>query len=258
MNGMEINVSAVFKITDRFKNRPLGASGIIFSVNGEHVRPLYKPEGCFVFTNLPSGPARFALDSAMFEPWTQDIDIPAPGGYSVCHVMLNPSPAYPFGGPVTILRGSLCDGAQTLKNHLFYITSDSGSDIKIAQDDAGTQSKALRLFTQKGSGGLRLPGRFLIDGKGGRQEICFITEKNYDQDAYELQEKLLGSHPRGTRLLEACEFRTNGDGAFFAAFPCRENGKAVLSVLVPVKGKIKTKQIEVLTGKENNGGTIDI
>jgi len=125
---MEIYISVIFKISDQLRKRPVGAHDVMFYVNGQMKKPLYKPGGYFIFTDMEAGHTVFDLSSPIYQAESIGIDVPARGkGYVMRHIMLNPSEKYPFGGKITVLSGRLLrDGVPLSKEQFHIVPTDGG------------------------------------------------------------------------------------------------------------------------------------
>lgn len=252
---MTTYISVIFNIVDRFRKRALLAPEASILMNGRRLKPLYKPGGYFVFTDLEPGEACFEIASPIFQKESVDIDIPMPGeGYIMNHLMLNPSRLYPFGGPATTVSGRLMKGKMPLPGQKFHIIpGDGGEVLKIAEDKAEEGNCSIKLFATVPGRQLSIPGRYLIKNKDdAKKEFCLITQ-NADKDGmYALEKELLYSHPRATPLVEVIECITQEDGSFYTALPELKEAGTSLNFLIQIDGKSIKKTFEIKADIENN------
>lgn len=256
---MQRVVSAVLKITDQFTRRPVSAHPFRFAVDEELFKPIYKPGGYFVFTDLSHGIHKITMESQIYENRTINVVVSENAAeYEMLHFMLNPSPAYPFNITVTSICGCLCDNEKPLSNQPFCLLTGKEA-IKIAQDDADAGCGLLKLFVATAHGRLSVPSLlFIQDKKQEQQEFCVLTSRDENTRAYKLEQKLRFSHIRGTLLLEAIEYRTDLSGNFFAAFTMPPIKEASIDFILPQDGKNKIFSVHVVSGKMNNVGMIRI
>lgn len=263
---METHISMIFKIMDRFRKRPLLAVEAGIYINGHRQRPLYKPGGYFIFTDLNPGETCFQILAPAFQQEVLTVLIPAPGkGYLHSHLLLNPSPAYPFGSEVTTVKGRLWREQRPYAYEHFYLIPGAGGEVmKVAEDKGEAGNTRLRLFAAVPERQLSFPGKYLLKDKDkGKGEVCLITRKDSQKGMFLLEKELQFSHVRGTPLVEVIECRTEDDGSFFAALPGLKHEKLTLSL--PGKGwdeKNMTqggaKTMEIHGGQANDLGDIQI
>ena len=70
---MTHRASLVLRLTDGFRGQPVAsAAAVRFWLNGQAVKPLYKPGGWFVLIDLPPGEYTVRVDGPGFCPleWT--------------------------------------------------------------------------------------------------------------------------------------------------------------------------------------------
>lgn len=256
-------ISVIFKITDSYKKRPLSAHEAVFRAQGMILKPLFKPGGYFVFTDMTAGKTCFEIASHFFQQETIAIDVPEAGnGYVLKHIMLNPSRKYPFGGNATIAAGTLLHNGVPLKVKQFYIVhgSEGGELMKIARDRTQPGDNSLKLFVTVPERRLSIPGKYLInDREETKRELCLITNGSDRDGLYPLERPILYEHPRGTPLTGVTECSTTSDGSFFTVLSGLSGEKNSIEVIIPGDGKRKGKSVlEITTNKENNFGKVEI
>lgn len=259
---MNTYISIIFKIMDRFRKRTLLAPEVSIFLNNQRAKPLYKPGGYFIFTNLPSGRTCFEFTSSIFETEKVDVDILEAGnGYIMNHLMMSPSRKYPFGGPVTTVSGRIFMGGVPYAEQQFHIIpGDGGEVMKIAEDKAEAENNHLKLFVAVPGRQLSIPGKYMIkDKEEEKREFCLITQ-NADQDGrYPLEKGMAYSHLRATPLVEAIECATSLDGSFFTALPDLKERKASLDILIQeTVGNSIRRTFEIEAYQENNFGDLEI
>lgn len=259
---MNTHISIIFKITDRFKKRALLAPEVTIRADGQRLKPLYKPGGYFIYTDLPPGEALFEISSAVFQTEKVAAVIPAAeDGYVMSHLMMSPSRQYHFEGRVTMISGRLLRESEPLATVAFHIVVGSGGEMmKIAEDGAGAGNDRIRLFVSVPERQLSIPGKYMIKEKDEeKQEFCLITQCADKDGRYLLEKGMAFSHPRATPLVEAVECVTSVDGGFFIALHDLKDEKPPVDFLIPgLRGKAVRKSFEIRAGVENDLGTVQI
>ena len=71
-----IHASAVCRVRDGFTGRGMESAGLLCTLDGISCRPVWKPGGYLVLTNLPHGPHRLRLRGRGYqEEWVElDVD----------------------------------------------------------------------------------------------------------------------------------------------------------------------------------------
>ena len=251
---MNTYISIIFKISDRFRKRILLAPEVSFFLNNRRMKPLYKPGGYFIFTDLPSGRASFEIAAPIFRTEKVIADIPEAGnGYIINHLMMNPSRKYPFGGPVTTVSGRITTSKGPFAEQKFHMMlGDGGEVMRIAEDKAEAGNCLLKLFAAVPERQLSIPGNYMIkDKEEAKREFCLITQSADKDGIYPLEKEMAYSHLRATPLVEVIECATSSDGSFFTALPVLKERKASLDILVQgAAGSIK-RTFEIEANKEN-------
>lgn len=257
---MNTYISIILKIMDRFKKRILLAPEVSIFMNNQRIKPLYKPGGYFIFTNLPAGRACFEITSPIYRTEKVVADIPKAGnGYILNHLMMSPSKIYPFGGPVTTVSGRITIGGVPFTEQQFHLLPGDGEEVmKIAEDQAGAGNKSLKLFIAVAETKLSIPGKYMIkDKEEAKREFCLITQNADKDEIYPLEKGMAYSHLRATPLIEVIECVTSIDSNFFTALPELKERQASLDILVQgAVGNSIRRTFEIETYKENNLGEI--
>jgi hypothetical protein len=260
---MQLEISAVLRVIDRFRKKPVTAAQIAVFLDGQRVKPIAKPDGYFVLINLPSGPFSVEILSQIFEPFRFDLTVPGPGSpYPIILVMLGPAPCYPNLRQATVLTGALQRAGKPLGcTTVYFVKNDAEKSPKIAQDKVEQGATALKLYLSSPSAQILFGGNYLIlDKEANKQEFCMLTgAQGNENGVYTLCSGLHITHARGAPLLEAVACTTDASGRFYCAL---EEGfeKSPLSICLagPVGEKLKMQPLTVLPGKENQLGLITL
>lgn len=259
---MKTYISIILKIMDGFRKRTLLAPEVSIFLNKQRMRPIYKPGGYFIFTDLPPGQACFEITSPVFRPEKVVADIPEAGkGYILNHIMMYPSRIYPFGGPVTTVSGIISKGGAPFTEQQFYMIPGDGKEVmRIAEDQAEAGNSRIKLFIAVSEHQLSIPGNYLIkDKEETKREFCLITQQADKDGMYPLEKGMVYSHLRATPLVEVIGCAASSDGSFFAAIPDLKEGQASLDIMVlGEEGNSFRRTYEIKAYQENDLGIIEI
>ena len=211
-----IHASAVCRVRDGFTGRSMESSGLLATLDGFPCRPVWKPGGYLVLTNLSPGPHRLCLRGRGYqEEW---VELNASGDTQELDITMKPGPDNPLRSAITWLTLEVTQGDAPAAGRQIWLAVSAGPEIKIAQTKAEEGSVQTRLFC-KGSVLPAVPGSYLIsDGKAG--EIVYL--RSLAGETGTLAAPLLRSHSRGKQLLPAQSYHTDAHGNLTAAFtgPC--------------------------------------
>ena len=211
-----IHASAVCRVRDGFTGRGMESAGLLCTLDGISCRPVWKPGGYLVLTNLPHGPHRLRLRGRGYqEEWVElDVD----GGTRELDITMKPGPDHPLRGSMTWLTLEVTEGKVPAAGRQLWLAVPAGPEIKIAQTKAEVGDTQTRLFC-KGSISPTVPGSYLISD-GADSEI--VSLRSLEGETGTLAAPLLRSHGRGRLLLPAQSYHTDARGNLTAAFsgPC--------------------------------------
>lgn len=252
-------VSCVLRLFDSTLCTPLLASQAEVRVDGQRVKPIWKPGGYFVLSDLPEGEHNVWVGSALFfhDELTVNVD------YSrvfderrdVLTVMLNPSEAHPAVQSGISLRGRFSRDGVTV----FYIPRGT-QGFKIAEDGADAGRTKIKLFTK--SSNVRVPRLCYINDKNAKNGE-FVLLSAVEGEEYTLASPLKKPHKRAAELVPVLKYRSNADGSFFARLPQGykldpEIGKLELTVLVEASDEVVSHTLTLTSKGENDVGVIKI
>ena len=209
---IRMQVSVILQVRDGFTGRILEGSNLICALDGVPVRPVAKPGGYLILTNLPVGVHQVLLRAA----GSQDeyVDFTAvKDGYRELYVALKPGRQYLFRQSVIRLRLQLPD---ELRGCQIWISPPSVVECKVAQTKAETGSKQFRIYCKGNQALLPIPGAFLIED-GDHSEVVVL--KSLSEEVGTLEETLRWDHGRSRRLLPVQKYRCDEEGQIYAAFP---------------------------------------
>lgn len=201
-------VSAVVRLCDSFLRKPVDGAGARCSLDGSPVKPIIKPGGILVWTDLLEGAHTLSISLPGF--LTEDISVDIyKGRMWEGFANLKPGTGYPYRSKAVSATIALTSEGSPLKETAVWIAVMDESPLKLSQAKAEKGSVSLRVFYAKPASALPIPGAFIIDD-ARKPELVNIKALE-DKDAY-LAEPLSESHTRGRALLPAGQYRTDSEG----------------------------------------------
>ena len=210
MIRMQVNV--ILQVRDGFTGRILEGSNLICMLDGVSVRPVAKPGGYLILTNLPVGEHQLLLRADGYQD--EYVEFTAvKDGYRELYVALKPGRQYLFWQSVIRLRLQL---PYELHGRQIWISSPSVAECKVAQTKAERGSEQFRIYCKGNQALLPIPGTFLIED-GEQSEVVVL--KSLSEEMGTLEEPLCRDHGRSRRLLPVQKYRCDEQGQIYAAFP---------------------------------------
>ena len=207
-----MQVSVILQVRDGFTGRILEGSNLVCVLDGVPVRPVAKPGGYLILTNLPVGEHQLLLRAAGYQD--EYVEFTAvKDGYRELYVALKPGQQYLFRQSVIRLQLQLPD---ELRGCQIWISPPSVVECKIAQTKAESGSEQFRIFCKGNHMMLPIPGAFLIED-GEQSEVVVL--KSLSEELGTLEEPLCRDHGRSRRLLPVQKYRCDEQGQIYAAFP---------------------------------------
>jgi len=176
------------------------------------VRPLAKPGGYLILTNLPMGEHQLTLRAAGYQDEYVEFSAQK-DGYQELYVALKPGKQYLFRQSVIRLRLQL---SEVMSGHGIWISAPSAVECKVAQTKAEAGSRQFRIYCKGNPATLPIPGTFLLED-GENSEIVVL--KSLSEELGTLEASLEQDHGRSRRLLPVQKYRCDELGQINAAFP---------------------------------------
>lgn len=206
---ISIHVSAVCRVRDGYTGRELPSSSLVCALDGLPCRPVGKPGGYLVLTNLADGPHRLSLRGQGYqEEW---VEFQADGGTRELDVTMKPGEGYLFRQTVTRLTLTVLEKKVPAAGRVMWLASD-GLEMKLAQAKAEAGEREMRIYRK----GPPLLGAYLIED-GKNSEIVTLSALEGERGI--LAAPLKNSHSRSKRFLPAQRYHTGEDGRLTAVFP---------------------------------------
>ncbi len=210
-------VSAVFFIRDSYTRKPVSQNQVQTMIDGEFVKPDYKPGGYFVIKNLEVGRHEAVFWGNYFQKERIHFSV-SQSGFFEASVVLKPAEGYPFGQRVTTLNVLTKPGSE-----VFIAIKTVAPDGKIAQDKALAGDMGFIVYS--GRSNPLLPGYFIISDEK-KPEICLI--QSVSNNSVILSKPLAFDHKRGCALYESVRYVSDTNGNVLAVF--REKTEALVFV----------------------------
>jgi len=201
-------VSAVIRLRDGFTGRLLEGKNALCRVNGILCRPLYKPGGYLVWSNLSAGEYQFSISLHGFRTEETIVAIPV-DTYWAGDIYLKPGKNYPNAKDGVTVHLLLQQAGQPLSDVAVWIAPSDDPPLKIAQEKVETDDKKVRVFYKGTAAQLPIPGYFLLTD-GDKSELIQI--QSLQQEEARLSAPFLQSHSRGKALLPAQYYHTDMAG----------------------------------------------
>lgn len=211
---IQFHVSAVCRVHDGFTGRLIDGRDLRCALDGTPVRPVCKPGGYLVLTDLPEGPHRLSLRCRGFCEELTDFSVDT-ALLQKLYISLKPSEQYVFHQEAVRLRLRLLEGGRPAAGRTLWLTVPTAAECRVAQDAAEPGAEQLRLFCGGAADSLPVPGMFLIED-GADSEIVSLL--SVEAETGSLAAPLRRRHRRSKCLLPAQQFRADGDGTFTAVF----------------------------------------
>lgn len=220
---IHFSADIVLAVRDGFTGKPIAQSALMCTLDSLSYRPLMKPGGYIVFTNLSEGEHEIVLRGAMYRD--EHLRLNVVKGHSLDKaVSMKPSEKYPFSKSVTRLALTVKkNGSPVSGGEIWIASTGSLFEIKIAQDSVPAGEKHSRLFSRDKKILSQLPAAYLVcDSKSS--EIVEIAELTDENGVFEAP--LAFSHKRGCTLNPAQKYTCDDSGVVNLVFS--EKGKIIV------------------------------
>lgn len=201
-------VSAVVRLRDGFTGRLLEGKNALCRINGLPCRPLHKPGGYLIWSNLSAGEYQFSISLHGFRLEETTLTIPFQG-YWEGDIYLKPGVNYPHAKNGVTVHLLLRRAGQPLSDAAVWVAPSDEPPLKIAQEKVETEEQKLRVFYKGTAAQLPIPGYFIV-ADDEKSELVQI--QSIQQEEAQLSAPFLQSHGRGKALLPAQSYHTDTAG----------------------------------------------
>lgn len=210
--------SLVVAPIDIWTRRQPAPSALSVSLEGVHKKPVRKPDGTYLFLDLPPGSYLLTVTSPNFIPYKRLIETAGLNKLNpVVTVPLLPSPVYAYPSASTAVAFPLCDdsGAPCAGADVWaYASEDQAARGRIAQDTlaAGVDVAIIGLLQ-----GQTVAGECLLIRGQGNEELVQVAEV-LPGGGLRFEKPLQKSYRRGASLLPAVQTQSAHNGIVILPF----------------------------------------
>ncbi len=209
-------VSFAIKVIDRLTRNILDNNQLVFQINGNNVKPIYKNDGYFVFTDLPNGNYFVKVTGHEFQQEILEIKCNKDNPPKVIVLPLNPSEYYINKEGKTSVKGNLLDKKRNpLQNIDYYVIPDEDTAIlKLIDTEVKEGSEKLKIYCPLPKNKTPVPGKFIIrDVENDSYEVISILR--VENDNFFLEKPLEKGYGRKSTIVEIINGKTDSDGFFY-------------------------------------------
>lgn len=205
-----LGVSLVLQFIDEFTGRPVLGTEIRVGIPRVQ-SPLRKPEGYYIFTDVPGEQATVTVESLWYSPGNFDVPIrkeKAP--LNVQKIRLFPTAAHPIAGEASCVYGKARPGEMILA------CCPEGGGYRKLLLDGKKGGETLAIYSQEDE---NLEGScfYLMEGNGGKGEVVELGSlEGLGSGSYQLKAPLKGDYKKiGTKLCILRRTRADDKGNYF-------------------------------------------
>jgi hypothetical protein len=194
------------------------ASALSVTLQDLHKKPVRKPDGTYLFLDLPAGSYMLEVTSPLFIPYREMIDTTVLEPlHPVVALPLLPGPGYPYPAAATAISFSLYDEAGQPAAGAFvtaYADGEPAARGRIAQDklEAGDSAVSIGMLQGQTAAGESL----LLRGQG-KEELVRVAEV-LPGGVLRFAQPVKESYRRGALLLPAVRTRSAQNGSVLLPF----------------------------------------
>ena len=217
--------SAALLVRDGFTGRTLpDGSGTRCELDGSPFRPVWKPDGYLVLTDLAPGGHTLRLARLGYLEEEVRLDI-REGRFREGTVSLKPGPGYRFPPGTAAIELTFTGGEDNAPaaGAELWAGMSGRTPLKLAQDKSRKPSASIRVFYSGPAALYPVPGWFLL-ADAAAPELAFLRAMR--EGEAELAEPMASAHPRGTELVPVQPYTVGTGGRLRLLF--RQAGTASL------------------------------
>lgn len=257
---IKTRVALVAALRDSFSSGPPFDRDISVRLDGFPRRPIGKPDGTYVFTDLEPGTYRLEIASTYYFRETRIVSVGTAN--TIVPISLAPVPSYPYPPSGTLLRAMTADRAGRPVQHAFVtaaMVSEPCAAGRISEDGAKEESDEIAVSSPVGPIGSG--DRFMLveRGSGERREMVRIREVLEYRKRFRLENGLSFSYSRGSLLYPVVATRTTERGELAIAFPPGKTRTFAIELrLERATGEASVRDVTVEEGTTVNMGTWNV
>jgi len=250
-------VSLVVCLIDDYTAKQTSDNNINVFLKETPKRPIRKPDGYFVFTELHEMTYNLCVRSDIF--LDEDLQVtPSQIAGRMMYVTLKPRSSYPFPGRTTLIRTAVCDSEGTPVGDAGIkaaVLSEECASAKLVNQK--TESGSLEISLINVAGKILVGDMFLLKEKGEeKMEYCTIAGICGETRQYRLEQPLQFEYRRGALLLPVMHTRSDTRGEAVVCFRNLRSKLCDVKMEFTCKDKVLTREAKLEEGKTTYLGTI--
>lgn len=208
---MRSRVSLVVMLRDCSAFAPPFVQGMEVRLDGFPARPVAKPDGSYIFSDLEPGVYRLQINSSYYFPEERAVLVDKDN--LVIHIPLIPVPSFPYKPGLALIRAKVVrNSGDPVPGAVVHasVQSEHGARGRMIDEQAREEADEITvslLMGSIGSGDLFM----LVDKNGDGERVCISGEREYRR-RYGLLTPLKRAYPRGTLLFPICVGKTTDKG----------------------------------------------
>ncbi len=259
MRTVRINTkySLLVQLHDTYTGTAPVGTNISVMLEGINRKPLAKPEGYFVFTDLPEGTYALKVKSKFYLEENSIVTLrESDSEYHALNLSLKPAFSYPYFSGATCCLASLRTTAATHADVRVRATVlDEGCAIaRLAQDVLAAGNKEVVLNKH---GIIAVGDLFRIQAKeAGTAGYCRIAAINYQKNTFILASPLEHDYKRGDYFLPVMETRSDDRGEVSLYFRRYREKSFKVSLEIFIDDHVIAREVKMEEGKAYNLGVV--
>ena len=254
-------VSLVVCPIDDFTGERRSGANIRVFLNDPNRKPVRKPYGYYVFTDLTEDSYTLYVQSDIYRDECLEVQMNRlDRANPMVYVTLKPATCYPFLTGATLVRASLRgnDGESVKGAEVTAVMLDEDCAIaRIAQE--GVEKGATELKIVSPAGRISMGDIFLLKERdGSASEYCRVVDLSGNMQHLKLSGQLKADYGRASLLMPAVKTYTDDRGEFVVYFrncPCR---RFDISLQFKYNDEVSVREVKVEDGKVLNLGIVRV
>jgi hypothetical protein len=244
--------SLAIRLIDAFTGKTPIPAGLQLVVDHVIQKPIVKPDGYIIYTNVPEGEYICRIQSSYYLPVMKTVH--TNDREPMITVSLQPNASYPFSNNATYLRLALQDkSGKPINGATVHAVCSSESDAKaILTQDIKVGDKNIVLTHIKGR--IYEGDFFLIANRGNdthHDEYCCISREIDGFRSFVLDQSVQSAYPRGTLFLAAVRTHSSGTGEAVIPFRNPPSKSFVVQLTIEWKDFIMVREVDIKEADTN-------
>lgn len=226
-------------------------------INDIRLKPIKKPSGIYVYTNLTDNTINLKVYAKQFKPYEKTLEINKLNPLE--QVRLEPNEEYNFAGNVSGVKFTLYTSkSRVLANEEIYAyINDMTSFVALLDSDIDKNSKEVKLYNIYEED-LEYSAFRIVSEKDDQEDEYIILGKKLENGNYEIKNKLKYNHSCKDKLLNAFFTQTDCDGKAFVAFNKIYKSISKLTVEIMIKNSLKEVSFDIVENRIVDMGKVTL